>query len=398
MTLMRRDFLLSGTLAAAMAPGTILAQGTPPRPPAQQPNSSYPPRTEKTIQIVNLYDLEDDAKKVLPAAAFDYIAAGAGSNLTRYENVVAFDRFHIEPQPLSGHSDVDLGIELLGSKLKMPIMVAPMNNQGLAHASREQGIAKAANATGALLIAATRSNLSMEETAALNPGPKWFQLDVPRDIGYLRELLQRAKEAGYTAIVPTVDNIFENPRRQEQLSLPQPSVALGRGNLPRTAANPAEAERKYDERKRNLSWDDMEDIKLHSGLPVVVKGILSPKVATLAFKRGMDAVYVSNYGGRTLDGVNATITALPRIVDAMQDSLPIILDGGIRRGSDVFKALALGARAVACGRPLLYGLALGGGLGAQSVLEYLRGDLTTVMQIAGTRSVQDIKPEFLAAE
>jgi isopentenyl diphosphate isomerase/L-lactate dehydrogenase-like FMN-dependent dehydrogenase len=118
----------------------------------------------------------------------------------------------------------------------------------------------------------------------------------------------------------------------------------------------------------------------------------------LAFKRGMDAVYVSNYGGRTFDGVNATIAALPRIVDAVQDSLPIILDGGIRRGSDVFKALALGARAVACGRPLLYGLALGGGLGAQSVLEYLRGDLTTVMQIAGTRSVQDIKPEFLAAE
>jgi lactate oxidase len=246
------------------------------------------------------------------------------------------------------------------------------------------------------MISATRSNLSMEETAAFNPGPKWFQLDVPRDIGYLRELLQRAKEAGYTAIVPTVDNLFENPRSEDLIGNLQSLASFGRGNLPRAAATPAEAARKYDERKRDLSWDDMEDIKSNSGLPVIVKGILSPKAATLAFKHGMDAVYVSNYGGRTFDGVSATITTLPRIVDAVQDSLPIIFDGGIRRGSDVFKAIALGARAVACGRPLLYGLALGGSLGAQSVLEHLRDSLTNVMQLAGTRTLQDIKPEYLA--
>jgi lactate oxidase len=397
MTMMRRDLLLSATLAAAAmaAPGPVLTQGTTPQPSAQPP---YPPHDVKAIPITNLYDLEDDAKKILPLDAFNYIAAGAGSNLTRYENVVAFDRVHIEPQPLSGLADVDLTTEILGSRLKMPIMVAPMSNQGLAHASREEGIAKAASAVGALMISATRSNLSLEEIAAFDPGPKWFQLDVPRDIGYLRELLQRAKDAGYTAIVPTIDNLFENPRLENQIGSLPPLASFGRGNLPKTAAaTPDEAVRKYDERKRDLSWDDMEDIKRNSGLPVIVKGVLSPKVATLAFKRGLDAIYVSNYGGRMLDGVNGTVVALPRIVDAVQDSLPIILDGGIRRGGDVFKAIALGAKAVACGRPLLYGLALGGSLGAQSVLEHLRDSLTNVMQLAGTRTLQDIKPEYLAA-
>jgi L-lactate oxidase len=398
MTLMRRDLLLSGALAAAgvATAGPTLAQETTPNPPG--PPTPYPPREDKAIPITNLYDLEDDAKKALPLDVFNYIAAGSGSNLTRYENVVAFDRIHIEPQQLSGHADVDLTTEILGSRLKLPIMVAPLSNQGLAHELREEGIAKAANAVGALMISATRSNLSLEETAAFTAGPKWFQLDVPRDIGYLRELLQRAKEARYTAIVPTIDSLFENPRGEALRLSSRPSALFGRGNLPRAVANPAEAERKYDDRKRNLSWDDMEDIKNNSGLPVVVKGVLSPKVAMLAFKRGMDAVYVSNYGGRTFDGVNATIAALPRIVDAVQDSLPIILDGGIRRGSDVFKAIALGAKAVACGRPLLYGLALGGSLGAQSVLEYLRDNLTIVMQLAGTRTLQDVKAEYLAAE
>jgi len=399
MTVMRRDFLLSGALAAAaMATAApILAQSAAPEL-AAAPSGPYPPQTVTAVPITNLFDLEDEARKVLPAEVIDYIAAGSGNNWTRYENVVAFDRVHIEPQPLSGHADADLSTDILGSRLKMPVIAAPLSYQGVAHATKEEGIAKAASALGSLTVSARSSNLSLEETANFISGPKWFQLDVPRDIGYLRELLQRAKDAGYTAIVATVDSIFTTlPSENFGATIPTPA-SFGRGNLPRGAATPAEADRKYNERKRDLSWDDMEEIKEQSGLPVIVKGVLSPRVATLAFKRGMDAVYVSNYGGRAFDGVNATISSLPRIVDAVQDTLPIILDGGIRRGSDVFKALALGAKAVAVGRPLLYGLALGGSLGAQSVLEHLRDSLSAVMQIAGTRSLLDIKPEFLANE
>ena len=153
-----------------------------------------------------------------------------------------------------------------------------------------------------------------------------------------------------------------------------------------------------DDRKRDLSWDDLDYIKKESGLPVIVKGVLSAKVAAMAVKRGMDAVYVSNHGGRAFDGVQATISALPRIADAVEGRVPIILDGGIRRGIDVFKALALGANVVACGRPILYGLALGGSLGVQSVLEYLRDNLALVMRLAGTSTIKDITREYLVPE
>jgi len=153
-----------------------------------------------------------------------------------------------------------------------------------------------------------------------------------------------------------------------------------------------------DNRKRDLNWDDLDYIKKESGLPVIVKGVLSAKVAAMAVKRGMAAVYVSNHGGRAFDGVQATITVLPRIADAVEGRVPIILDGGIRRGIDVFKALALGANIVACGRPILYGLALGGSLGAQSVLEYLRDNLAVVMRLAGTSAIKDISKEYLVPQ
>ncbi len=216
-----------------------------------------------------------------------------------------------------------------------------------------------------------------------------------KDRGVVRELLQRAKAAGYTAIAPTVDNLFGYPREENIRNEFRPPRSLGKGNAPRSITDPAAAIAALDDRKRDLNWDDMEFIKKESGLPVIVKGVLSPKVAAMAVKRGMDAVYVSNHGGRAFDGVQATITALPRIADAVEGRLPIIFDGGIRRGTDVFKALALGANVVACGRPVLYGLALGGSLGAQSVLEYLRDNLALVMRLAGTSSVKDISRDNL---
>jgi lactate oxidase len=400
MNLMRRDFLLSSTLAAAAvtAAGPVLAQGTVAADAgSQQPPPSTAPyegsKANQRLKIVNLFDLEPEAQKVLPGGGFGYISGGSGANWTRRENMAAFERIHVDPQPLGGADKVDLTTEVLGSKLSMPIIIPPMGSHGLAHVSKEEGTAKAAHAVGTLMLTSTQSNLSMEEIASHNPGPKWFQLYAPKDRGVLRELLQRAKAAGYTAIAPTVDNLFAYPREENIRNEFRPPRSLGKGNAPRSISDPAAAIAALDNRKRDLNWDDMEYIKTESGLPVIVKGVISAKVAAMAVKRGMDAVYVSNHGGRAFDGVQATISALPRIVDAVEGRVPIIFDSGVRRGTDVFKALALGADVVACGRPVLYGLALGGSLGAQSVLEYLRDNLALVMRLAGTPTIADITSE-----
>jgi lactate oxidase len=404
----RRDFLLSGTIAAAAVSGasqalaqnqTLAQNNVPADAGMQQPAYSTAPyegsKANQRIKIINLIELEPEAQKIIPVGGFGYISSGSGSNWTRRENMAAFERIHIDPQPLNGTEKVDLTVEILGSKLTMPVIIPPMGSHGLAHVSKEEGTAKAAHAVGTLMLTSTQSNLSMEEIAQHNPGSKWFQLYAMRDRGVMRELLQRAKAAGYTAIAPTVDNLFGYPREENIRNEFRPPRSLGKGNAPRSISDPAAAIAALDARKRDLNWDDMEFIKKESGLPVIVKGVLSPKVAAMAIKRGMDAVYVSNHGGRAFDGVQATITALPRIADAVQGRLPIIFDSGVRRGADVFKALALGANVVACGRPVLYGLALGGSLGAQSVLEYMRDNLALVMRLAGTSSIKDISRDNL---
>jgi lactate oxidase len=407
MNLMRRDFLLSGTMAAAAtmtSNGPVLAQGSSPAPDAgmQQPAYSTAPyegsKADQKLKIVNLIELESDAKKILPEGGYGYISSGSGSNWTRQENMAAYTRLFIDPQPLGGTEKVDLSTQILGSKLSMPIIIPPMGSHGLAHVTKEGGTATAAHAVGTLMLTSTQSNLSLEEIATFNPGPKWFQLYYMKDRGVVRELAQRAKAAGYTAIAPTVDNLFGYPREENIRNSFRPPRSLGKGNAPHSIADSAAAIRALDDRKRDLNWDDLEFLKKESGLPVIVKGVLSAKVAAMAVKRGMDAVYVSNHGGRAFDGVQATVTTLPRIVEAVDGKVPIICDGGIRRGTDAFKALALGATVVACGRPVLWGLALGGPKGAQSVLEYLRDNLALVMRLAGTSTIKDITKEHLVGE
>jgi len=401
----RRDFLLSGTLAAATitttTTGPVLAQNSPAADAGmQQPPPSTAPykasEANQRLKIVNLPELEPEAQKILPAGGFGYISSGSGANWTRRENMAAYERIQIDPQPLGGTEKVDLTVEILGSKLAMPIIVPPMGSHGLAHVSKEEGTAKAAHAVGTLMLTSTQSNLSLEDIAAANPGPKWFQLYYMKDRGVVRELAQRAKAAGYTAIAPTVDNLFAYPREENIRNEFRPPRSLGKGNAPHSISDTAKAIAALDDRKRDLNWEDLEFLKKESGLPVIVKGVLSAKIAAMAIKRGMDAVYISNHGGRAFDGVQATFTVLPRIADAVGGRVPIILDGGIRRGTDVFKALALGANVVACGRPVLYGLALGGSPGAQSVLEYLRDNFALAMRLAGTPSIKAISKENLA--
>ncbi len=397
----RRDFLLSSTLAAATAAtiasnNQVLAQTAEPGVTAERPNVPYEgSKLNRKLQIVNLLDLESEAQKILPSGGFGYISGGSGNNWTRRENTEAFSRVNIEPQALSGVAKVDLTTEILGSRLSLPVFIPPMGSHGRAHVEKEAATSKGAAAVGTLMTTSTVSNLSLEEIASHNPGPKWFQLYVPSDRGYTRELLQRAKAAGYTAIAPTVDNVWSYPREENIRSGFVTPASLGLGNTPR-GVDFATGEKMIRTRKRDLDWKDLEWIKQEAGLPVMPKGVQSAKVAQMAIKVGLDAVWVSNHGGRAFDGVQATITMLPRVAQAVDGRIPIVFDSGVRRADHVFKALALGATVVGMGRPVMYGLALGGALGVQSVLEHIRDNLTIVMRLAGTKNVKEITRDYLA--
>ena len=342
----------------------------------------------KRLKIVNTAELEVEAEKILPKGGYGYIFGGSGAEYTKRENLRAMEAVGIEPHFLSGVLKPDLSVTILGSNLPFPIIIPPMGSHGLAHVSKEIGTAQAAEATGTLMTLSMQSNVSLEDVAAAHPGPKWMQLYFPADRGYAREVIMRAKAAGYSAIVPTIDSTLAYPRDNNVRNDFRIPVSLGKGNAPKNEPDPVKAAQIMNRRKVDLNWDDMLWIKQETGLPVVVKGVMSPATAKQAVERGIDAVWVSNHGGRALDGVPASISVLPRIADAVNGRVPIVFDSGIRRGQDVFRALAMGANVVACGRPILYGLALGGHLGAQSVLEYLRDDLYIVMQLTGTPNVK----------
>ncbi|HZO46394.1 MAG TPA: alpha-hydroxy-acid oxidizing protein [Xanthobacteraceae bacterium] len=399
----RRDFLLSSTLAAATAAtissgNQVLAQSAEPGVNMDRPSTPAEEgsKLNRKLEIVNLLDLEPEAQKILPPGGFGYISGGSGANWTRRENTEAFSRVQIEPMALSGVTKVDLATEILGSKLSLPIFIPPMGSHGRAHVEKEAATARGAAAAGTLMTTSTVSNLSLEEIASNNPGPKWFQFYVPTDRGLTRELIQRVKAAGYTAIAPTVDNVWAYPREENIRSGYVTPRTLGLGNTPR-GVDFDTGVKMLTARKRDLDWKDLEWIKQESGLAVMPKGVMSPKVAQMAIKVGLDAVWVSNHGGRAFDGVQATITMLPRIAQAVDGRVPIVFDSGVRRADHVFKALALGATVVGMGRPVMYGLALGGAQGVQSVLEHVRNNLTIVMRLAGTKNVKEITRDYLAA-
>jgi lactate oxidase len=350
----------------------------------------------KKLRVINTAELETEAEKILPKGGYGYIFGGSGGEWTKRENLRAMESTSIEPHYLSGVTKPDLSTTILGSKLPFPIVVPPMGGQGLAHVSKEIGTAQGVAAMGTLMILSTQSNIPLEDVATANPGPKWMQLYFPSDRGFARELIMRAKAAGYSAIVPTIDSTLAYPRENNLRNNFRIPVTLGKGNAPKNEPDIVKVARIMSSYKVDLSWDDMLWIKQETGLPVIVKGVMSPVTAMQAVERGIDGVYVSNHGGRALDGVPASITVLPRVADAVKGRVPIVFDGGIRRGTDVFRALALGADVVAVGRPILYGLALGGNLGVQSVLEYLRNDLYIVMQVSGCPNIKSITRDRIA--
>lgn len=400
MNVNRRDLLVTGTgigatLAAAgpVMAGEDVPAAVPPATGGQAAQNVAIPSTERRISIVTLRDLEADAQKVLPAYSHAYIAGGAGDEWTMRENEAAINRWVIDPNFLSGHPAADPSTKLLGSRIAVPVITAPMATHALFHTAAEAATAKGTSQAGSIYVSSSTSTLDLETIAAASDGPKWFQIYFPADRGYARELLQRAKAAGYKVIVITVDATLISNRERVIRLLGQATPVLKSGNRPTTPGiDPARA----DIQKLDLSWDDVAFCASETGLPVVVKSIISVRNVVEAVDRGCAGVWVSNHGGRQLDNTAAPMTVLPRIADVVEGRVPIIVDGGFRRGQDVFRALALGASAVALGRPILYGLSLGGAGGVRSVLQHLKTELQMVMQLAGVPSVEQITRETVA--
>lgn len=389
-TLNRRSLLATGFGAAVALPistGSTRAQAIE--------GAAYRAGTaEQSLDIVNLHDLEEQARKLIPAPQFGYIRSGSGDEWTLRENVRAFDDRQIIPRYLVGIDQPDTSTNLLGAEVDIPIFIPPMAAHGLAHDSAEIATAQGAADAGALFTAQTLANVPLEAIAEASDGPKWFQLYYTTDPGLNRELIRRAVAMGATAIVFTVDLEWAGNREEDQRTGFVYPASLGFPNVPGAPEGATLAEL-FKVFKRTLTFSDIEFIAKESNLPVIVKGIQSPENAVESVNSGAAAIQVSNHGGRQLDTVPAAITSLPGVVQAVGDRVPVFLDGGVRRGVHVFQALALGASAVGVGRPVMYGLALGGAAGVTSVLNKLRTELELSMKLGGTPTIADISRDFV---
>lgn len=280
--------------------------------------------------------------------------------------------------------NIDTSVTLLGETLPHPIVITPMGSHGLVHPAAEVATAEGAARSGALLSVSSASTAPMEDIGAAS-GPKWFQMYLNVDEGLSREVLQRVRPAGFSAVILTVDAIGQGSS-DEYVRLGRNRPWLPYGNFPEGAANVF---------KTNLSWSDLEFTANASGLPVIIKGLTRPEDAVAAVEEGAAAIQVSNHGGRALDGTPAAISVLPQIADAVQGDVPIIMDSGIRRGTDVVKALALGADAVAVGRPVWWALALGGAGGVSGLMEYFQRELVDTVLHCGVNDVASLGREHV---
>src|SRR6185503_5532788 len=356
------------------------------------------------IDVLNLDSLEPRARERLDPMLFDYIAGGSGDEWTLRESRAAWSRMQIVPRMLRGVANRSLETTVLGTTISFPVLVAPMGFHGLCHLEAEEATARATAAEQTIFCASTVSNCSLEAIGKSSPGPKWFQLYVYRDREVTRELVNRAVAAGFEALCLTVDTPLGGHRERDRRNSLRMPAHLELGNFPQShtdqhhrGAGPGSALGAYigSMWDPTLTWDDVEWLRSISPMPVVVKGILAPEDAVLAFDRGAAAVMVSNHGGRQLDSAPAPITMLRAVVDAAGDRGEILIDGGVRRGTDVLKALAIGARAVLVGRPVLWGLTLDGRDGVRAVLQHIRRELDLAMALSGVADVKGVGRELL---
>jgi isopentenyl diphosphate isomerase/L-lactate dehydrogenase-like FMN-dependent dehydrogenase len=335
---------------------------------------------------VNVWDYEALAAERLEPGPHGYFAGGAGDELTLRWNVEAFTRWQLRPRLLVDVDACTTATTVLGHDISMPLIVAPVAFQRVAHPDGEVGMARAAKAAGTIMCLSTIATSTPAEVAATG-APRWFQLYVFRDEGVTRHLIAQAREEGFTALALTVDAPVRGNRERDlrtAFAIPDDITvaSMGRGGV-----TPKEV---FDMVSPSLTWRDLERIAGEARLPVLVKGVLTAEDAHLACEHGAAGVVVSNHGGRQLDGVSATIDALPEVIEAVAGRLEVLVDGGVRRGTDVVKALALGARAVLAGRAPLWGLTVDGEAGARHVLELLQAEILGALQLVGCRSPAEV--------
>jgi isopentenyl diphosphate isomerase/L-lactate dehydrogenase-like FMN-dependent dehydrogenase len=344
------------------------------------------------VEPVCVADYEALAASRLEPGAFGYYAGGAGDERALAANVAAWSRLSLRPRVLVDVSQVSTATTVLGVPVSMPLLVAPTAIQRLAHPEGEPGMARAAAAAGTVMCLSTLATATLGEVAAAAPdGPRWFQLYVFRDRGVTRSFVEQAVEHGYGAIALTVDaprlgrrerDVRSGFRVPEEITVPS-MAATGHWE----GATPLELLGAIDP---SLTWADLEELRSYSQLPLVLKGVQTGEDAALACEHGVDAIVVSNHGGRQLDAVAPTAELLPEVVDAVAGRVEVYVDGGIRRGADVVRALALGARATLAGRAPLWGLAWDGAAGAQRVLELLRDELELALALCGCTAPDEV--------
>jgi L-lactate dehydrogenase (cytochrome) len=378
-------------------------------------------------RVVNIADLRALAERRLPRAVFDYIDGGADAEVTRRENCRVFDDVVLRPRNAVAIPQCDLRVTVLGQRLELPFLLAPVGSSRLFYPRGEEAAARAAGAAGTAYILSTLSGCRLEDVKAASNGPVWYQLYLVGGRDVASAAVTRARAAGFSALAVTIDTAVSGLRERDARNgtkellgssvtaklpfLPQflarprwlagflrdgglmsfPNVALpGQGPMPYADVAAALEQ-------STVAWADLAWIREVWKGPIVIKGVLTGDDARRAVDEGAEAIVVSNHGGRQLDGVSATLRALPEVVDAAKGRTEVLLDGGIRRGSDIVKALCLGARAVLCGRAYAYGLGAGGEAGVMRAIQILRADLVRTLKLLGCASVGELDRSFVEA-
>ncbi len=354
---------------------------------------------------INLHELEALARPKLDPMVYGYYSSGANDEVTLKENIRAFERITLYPRVLQGVSERILKTKILGKEFQVPLLIAPMALQRMAHDEGEVAMTRAGSKYGVGMVLSTMSSISIEEVAqASSKSPLWFQLYVYKDRKVVRDMVQRAEKSGYEALVLTVDtpllgrreadirNNFHMPEGIKAANLKEEYFS----NIDKASGDSALA--KYWReilREGGLTWDDVDWLKSITKMPLLLKGVLRADDARRSLAHGVDGIIVSNHGGRQLDTSPATIDALERIVQAVDGKADVLLDGGIRRGTDIIKALALGAKGVLVGRPMLWALAYNGQAGVEHALQLLLEELDLAMALCGCKNIEDITRDLV---
>lgn len=358
--------------------------------------------TQQPETLLDAFDYENWAAAHLDGPTFDFVAGGAGRELTLDDNVAGFRRRRLVPKALRDVSVVSTASTAFGTPLAAPLFISPMGMQRLVHDEAELGMARAARDVGLGFAVATASTHTIEEVAAEGGRPLWFQLYWRRDREITRDLVARAAEAGYEAIVLTIDTPVVGRRLRDARNRYQRPPTITYANFaryedPNIKDKTGDAPTYYvaDQMDRTLTWKDLEWLREASGLPIVIKGILAPEDARTGIDAGASGIMVSNHGGRQLDQVPATIDVLDEIVDAVGGDGTVVIDGGVRTAADVLIALAAGADIVSIGRPALWALAHGGSNSVKAFLQDIIDDLTRSMTLLGARSITELDRSFV---